>query len=209
VAAVFLCDVMGHGLRAALITAVLRGLVEELKPHAADPGGFLAAMNHSLHSILRRTDETILATAFMLTADLATQEVCFANAGHPSPFHLRRRASSVVELREHDPTHGPALGLFADSKFPLARFSVETGDAIVLFTDGLHEAQNDAGEEFGLARVKEFVRHRLGAATSSILSGLVAEAGVFARGRPFEDDVCFIAADFAGAALNSKHPFVQ
>src|SRR5262249_40709505 len=63
-AALLICDVMGHGMRAALVTAILRGMVEELMPLAADPGKFLTEINRSLHAILRRTKEPFLATAF-------------------------------------------------------------------------------------------------------------------------------------------------
>src|SRR6266567_7441605 len=65
-AGVFICDVMGHGMRAALVTAIMRGLLEELMPLAADPGRFLAEINRSLRAILRRTREPFLATAFYL-----------------------------------------------------------------------------------------------------------------------------------------------
>jgi len=200
-AAVLLCDVMGHGLRAALITAVLRGLIEELKPHASNPGGCLAEMNHSLHAILRRTDETILATAFLMIADCAAGEVRFASAGHPSPFHLRRRAGLVVELREHDPAHGPALGLFAEAQFPNCRFAVEPGDAIVLFTDGLQEATNGAGEEFGLERMKNILGARAEVATSTLLSEMLSQTEAFVGGATFEDDVCVVSVDFARGVL--------
>ncbi|MEY2466098.1 MAG: phosphoserine phosphatase RsbU/P, partial [Verrucomicrobiota bacterium] len=57
-AGVFICDVMGHGMRAALITAIMRGLIEELMPVAADAGKFLTEINRSLRAILRRTKET-------------------------------------------------------------------------------------------------------------------------------------------------------
>ncbi|MEY2408817.1 MAG: phosphoserine phosphatase RsbU/P [Verrucomicrobiota bacterium] len=196
-AAVFLCDVMGHGLRAAFITAVLRGLVEELKTHTTDPGVFLAALNHSLHAILRRTDETIIATAVLITADVATGEGRFANAGHPSPFHLQRRAGRLVELRDHDSRHGPALGLFADATFPTCRFPADPGDALMLFTDGLHEAEGSGGGEFGLERMRDFVRDRLAMPTAKLFAELLAEAGSFAGGKPFEDDVCLVGMDIA------------
>src|SRR6516164_6027479 len=68
-AGVFICDVMGHGMRAALITAIMRGLTEELMPVAADPGKFLTEINRSLRTILRRTREPFLATAFYGVAD--------------------------------------------------------------------------------------------------------------------------------------------
>src|SRR5262249_31223126 len=64
--AVLVCDVMGHGMRAALVTAIMRGLVEELTPVASDPGKFLTEVNRSLYAILRRTRDPFLATAFYM-----------------------------------------------------------------------------------------------------------------------------------------------
>ena len=198
-AGVFICDVMGHGLRAALITAVLRGLVEELRPQASEPGAFLAAMNRNLHAILRRTDETILATAFLLTANLDTGKLLFANAGHPSPLHLRRAAGEVASLKDYDLRHGPALGLFADAKFPTCSCRIEGGDAVVLFTDGLHEAEGPGGEEFGMARLEACVRTHLTRPTSGLFADLLCAAEAFAAGRPLEDDVCLVGVDFVPA----------
>ena len=199
-AGVFICDVMGHGLRAALITAVLRGLVEELRPQASEPGAFLATMNRNLHAILQRTDETILATAFLLMLDIETDQLRFANAGHPSPLHLRRAAGQVASLKDYDPRHGPALGLFAEARFPTCSCPVQSGDAIVLFTDGLHEAEGPGGEEFGMARMEACVRDRLTRPTGELLVDLLSAAERFAAGRPFADDVCLVGVDFAASS---------
>src|SRR5205807_9529003 len=81
-AGIFICDVMGHGMRAALITAIMRGLLEELMPVAADPGNFLAEINRSLHAILKRTKEPFLATAFYMVADVTSAKLRFVSAGH-------------------------------------------------------------------------------------------------------------------------------
>ena len=74
-AGVFICDVMGHGMRAALITAIMRGLIEELMPVAADAGKFLTEINRSLRAILKRTREPFLATAFYAVADATAGEL--------------------------------------------------------------------------------------------------------------------------------------
>src|ERR1043165_6237604 len=74
IAGAFICDVMGHGMRAALVTAILRGLVEELEPVAMDPARFLTEMNQSLYAILQRTDQPMLATAFYGLIDVAASE---------------------------------------------------------------------------------------------------------------------------------------
>src|SRR5256714_2002318 len=121
IAAVFICDVMGHGMRAALVTAILRGLVEELLPLAMDPGKFLAEINRSLHAILERTDEPTLATAFYMIADVEESELRFSSAGHPSPIRLRRETGEAEPLKLYDPRHGPALGLFEKSSYPVCR----------------------------------------------------------------------------------------
>jgi sigma-B regulation protein RsbU (phosphoserine phosphatase) len=97
-AGIFICDVMGHGLRAALITAIIRTLLEELRPMMQNPGRFLSALNLQLRAILERVDEPFIATAFYLTADTATKETQFANAGHPAPVRVRRNERSVEML---------------------------------------------------------------------------------------------------------------
>jgi sigma-B regulation protein RsbU (phosphoserine phosphatase) len=68
-AGVFICDVAGHGVRSALVTAMIRALAEELKPLATNPGQFLSKLNSDLHAILKHTGTPMLTTAFYLVAD--------------------------------------------------------------------------------------------------------------------------------------------
>ena len=90
---VFICDVTGHGVRAALVTAMIRALAEELKPLARDPGNFLRKLNSDLCAILKNTGSPMLTTAFYFVADWQTGVVRFANAGHPKPLLVRRRTA--------------------------------------------------------------------------------------------------------------------
>lgn len=89
-AAVFICDVAGHGVQSALVTAMIRALVEELKPTAGDPGQFMTKLNRDLHAILRHTGSPLLTTAFYMVADCRKSRLRFANAGHPRPLLGRR-----------------------------------------------------------------------------------------------------------------------
>ncbi len=89
-AAVFICDVAGHGVQSALVTAMIRALVEELKPTAGDPGQFMTKLNRDLHAILRHTGSPLLTTAFHMVADCRKSRLRFANAGHPRPLLGRR-----------------------------------------------------------------------------------------------------------------------
>ena len=194
-AGTFICDVMGHGMRAALVTAILRGLFDQLIPHATDPGQFLGAINHSLHVILAQTEEPMLATAVYLIVDLAKREVRFANAGHPSPFRISRTDNSVHPFKHFDQSRGPALGLFDNSVFPVGRCPLEPNDLVVLFTDGLYEVPGIRGEEFGQERLLGAVRRRAQLAASDLFDELLVEVKEFSSHKEFEDDVCLIGME--------------
>jgi phosphoserine phosphatase RsbU/P len=192
---IFICDVMGHGMRAALVTAIMRGLVEELMPVAADPGKFLTEINRSLHAILRRTREPFLATACYVVADVSTSEVRFSNAGHPSPFRVRRDLGVVEPLKMADPRHGPALGLFDKSIYPTCRCPVNVEDLILLFTDGLYEVDSPTHEEYGQERLLAAVRERSGLPTEQLFEELLRDVQSFSNVKEFEDDVCLVGVE--------------
>ena len=196
-AGVFICDVMGHGLRAALIAAVLRGLVEELKPGASDAGRFLTEMNRGLHAIMRRTDQVMMATATYLTVDAADGEVRFSRAGHPGPLLVKRKAGRVQSLEELDPRHGPALGLFEKSDYPGCRCVAEENDLIMLFTDGLYEAAGAGQQEFGRERLAAEIGQRLALPAPQLFAELLAVIQRFAGNDLFEDDVCLVGVELA------------
>jgi sigma-B regulation protein RsbU (phosphoserine phosphatase) len=194
---VFICDVMGHGMRAALITAIMRGLIEELMPVAADPGRFLTEINRSLRAILKQTREPFLATAFYVVADVGTGETHFSSAGHPSPFRLCAGDGAVEPLKLYDPRHGPALGLFEKTVYPTCQCPFSVGDAIVLFTDGIYEVNNDAGEEFGQERLLDAVRRGVRLPAEELFDQLLREAHQFSGSSDFEDDVCLVGVQYS------------
>ncbi len=197
IAGVFICDVMGHGMRAALVTAIMRGLVEELIPVAMDPGKFLSEINHSLYAILQRTAEPMLSTAFYLVIDVTGSEVRFASAGHPSPFIIRRAVGAAEPFKYYDPRHGPALGLFEEANYPTCSCPVSVDDAIVLFTDGLFEVTGDEREEFGQERLLEAVRRRTNSPLSGLFDDVLEEVRRFSSEQEFEDDVCLLGIEVA------------
>src|SRR6266403_1589086 len=116
-AAVFICDVAGHGVRSALVTAMVRALVEELKPVAREPGQFLTKLNFDLYSILKHTGTPLLTTAFYLVANWKTGTMRYANAGHPKPLHIRRKDGRAQPLVNASGRSQPALGLFENAVY--------------------------------------------------------------------------------------------
>ena len=198
---IFICDVMGHGMRAALVTAIMRGLVEELMPVAADPGKFLTELNRSLHAILRRTREPFWATAFYAVADVVSAELRFANAGHPSPFRIRRAAATTDSLKSLDPRHGPALGLFDKSLYPNCTCSLEINDLVLLFTDGLFEVDNAQPEEYGQERLLAAVRQRSRLPAEQLFDELLQDVQRFSGIAEFDDDVCLVGVEVARVGM--------
>ena len=173
---IFICDVMGHDVRAALVTAMLRALVEDFSLKAADPGELLAEINRALFKVFRQAGTTMFATAFYLVADVAKGQLTYASAAHPNPLLLQRREHQVEVLGpDVGGKNGPALGLFRDSKFPTCRRPMHEEDVVVLYTDGMIEEEGPNKEIFSQERLAETIRQLAALPTSrSRESALVA-----------------------------------
>jgi sigma-B regulation protein RsbU (phosphoserine phosphatase) len=195
--AVFICDVAGHGVRSALVTAMVRALVEELKSVAISPGRFLTKLNSDLYAILKHTGTPMLTTAFYLVADVRTGAASYANAGHPKPLHLRRAAGQVEPLLNASGKGQPALGLFEDASFQTADLQLARGDVVMLFTDGLYEVQDQKNELYSQALLLAGVQSRLNLPMPRLFDELLNEVRLFSAGTGFTDDVCLVGVEWA------------
>lgn len=194
--AILIGDVMGHGVRAALVTGMLRGLVQQLKTEARDPGAFLNDLNRSLISILRPLGKSIFVSAFCVVADIATGRVRFANAGHPAPLILQPDEGSVETLRaDKHGRFGPVLGVFDDATYPTGEIPIESGGRVLLFTDGLFEVEGPGEEFYDQRRLREAVRQRATQPLHVLFPELLSELRSFSRYHRFEDDVCLIGLE--------------
>jgi phosphoserine phosphatase RsbU/P len=196
-ASVFICDVMGHGVRSALVTAMVRALLDNTAPRAADPGQFLSEMNRRLGALLKPTGSPMFATAFYLVADVAAGRLRYATAGHPSPLHLQRGAGQAAPLRV--PSHaGAALGLFDEAAYVTSECPLAARDVVLLFTDGLFEvAGADSPEQYGQQRLLAAARQHITLPLSDLCDALIAEVRAFAGGAAFDDDVCLLSLEVA------------
>jgi sigma-B regulation protein RsbU (phosphoserine phosphatase) len=190
---VIICDVMGKGVQAALVTAMLRALLEELGPFANDPGRFLTGVSHGLQSGLKQMPTPMFATACYLVVDAATGELQYANAGHPSPLHVQCATGAVAPLALADGERGPALGMFEGATYRTVRGQLSAGDVLLLFTDGAFEEIGADGEEYGQQRFIDAVQRRATLAPAKLLDGVLAEVQQFSAHGEFEDDVCLVA----------------
>ena len=196
-AAVFICDVTGHGVRAALVTAMIRALAEELKPLARDPGSFLQKLNSDLCYILKNTGSPMLTTAFYLVANCETGVLRFANAGHPKPL-LARRHRGIVEPLVNDCGHSqPALGLFDDPPYGTSETLMDPGDFVMLFTDGLYEVQGPREELYSQQRLLLDVKSRILLPAARLFDEVIEEVRTFSVDLEFDDDVCLVGLEYA------------
>src|SRR5258706_10006340 len=176
---------------------MVRGLVEELKPVAREPGQFLTKLNGDLYSILKHTGTPLLTTAFYLVADCKTGAMQYANAGHPKPLHLRRAARQVQPLANSLGKGQAALGLMDDTVYQRSDISIEPGDMILLFTDGLYEVEGANNEIYSQAMLLEGVQRRLQHPAAQLFDELLDEVRGFSAQTGFADDVCLVAVELA------------
>ena len=195
---VFICDVTGHGVRAALVTAMIRALAEELKPLAHDPGNFLRKLNGDLCSILKNTGSPMLTTGFYAVADCRTGQLRFANAGHPKPLVIRRSAGRVEPLVNATGRSQPALGLFDDPPYTTSETTLAPGDFLMLFTDGLYEVQGLNEELYSQERLLLDVKNLFHQPPASLFDELLTVIRAFAVDGQFDDDVCLVGMDYVG-----------
>jgi sigma-B regulation protein RsbU (phosphoserine phosphatase) len=188
-----ICDVMGHGVRAALVVAMLRGLLEKQRHEASAPGAFLKGLNQGLCAILRRADSPVFATAFYACLNLETHTLHYACAGHPGA--IVAGPDGVEQLARERSERGPGLGLMAKAEFPESQRPLQHLQRLLLFTDGILEAENDEGEGFFDKRLMEVVEQRQSEPLEEMLDGIIATVLDFAEGEHFDDDVCLLAAE--------------
>jgi serine phosphatase RsbU (regulator of sigma subunit) len=196
--AVFIADVMGHGVRSALITAMLRAFVEEVGSAGTDPGQLLTQLNRDLTAILHEAGEMMFVTAFYLVADSQAGTLRYACAGHPRPIRLRRSLGTAEVLVCPRGVAGPGLCVLDNAVYVTAETTADEDEVILLFTDGLIEASDPESEFFGIERLLTAVQRYGSLDLPALVESVFAEAEKFMRGGAFEDDVCV-------AALNVMH----
>jgi sigma-B regulation protein RsbU (phosphoserine phosphatase) len=180
---IVLMDVTGHGLASALTVARLSGEVERLLAEDPDisPGAVLRALNR--YVALTLSKHSVYLTAISVQVDPVHGIVRYVNAGHP-PAWVRRGDGRVERF---DSTTF-LLGAVPDADFDADETEIVLGaqDTLVLLTDGVHEAPDRAGRQFGLERIAEFLARPPGAA--GVANGL-ADAVAAWRGSMGDDDV--------------------
>jgi phosphoserine phosphatase RsbU/P len=146
---VSIADVAGKGVPGALLTASLRGLEKSIVTHDVHPQQLCSSLNDALSEIMPIGK---FVSFFFAAIDTESRTLCYCNAGHNPPI-LVRADGTALELR----VGGGVLGLFSEWTYEQTQFKLESGDRLVLYTDGITEVESPHDEEFGVDRVKEIV----------------------------------------------------
>jgi sigma-B regulation protein RsbU (phosphoserine phosphatase) len=195
VAGVLICDVMGHGVRAALVAAILRALVEELRARATDPARFLQDLNRGISQILKQTRLMMYVSACYLVVDMARGKLRYANAGHPTPLCVHRALRTAEPLPAGGSKPDPVLGILDDAQYQSWSYELSAGDTVLLFTDGLFEIEGADGQYHDQLRLLKAVNQRAGLGADELCKQLVDEVQRIAASKNFADDVCLIAME--------------
>ena len=201
-AGIFLCDVMGHGVRSALVTAMARALVEELGAVAHDPGMMLTEVNAGLCGILQQMRSPLFATGIYLTIDTTTLMLNYAKAGHPDPL-LIHPSKGIFEPLTAPQGGKPALGLLKGSSYATHSRQLEPGDWIMIYTDGLYEIETADGSEYDEKRLRAAVQARSHLTPGAALDSLLEEIRSLAGPDGILDDLCVVAVEVADFPLKT------
>ena len=181
-----IADVADKGIPAALFMALSRTLV---RVSAFTGRGPAKALERANHLILNDTRSDLFVTIFYAVIDPATGQMLYTNAGHNPPLLVR--AGGEIETLH---CRGIALGVLEEIQLQEKETRLNTGDLLVLYTDGITEAINIAQKEFGVERLSEVARLKRREPALSVLTHVDAAVKAFVADEPqFDDMTCVIA----------------
>lgn len=181
---VLLADVAGKGVSAALLTASLEALAAGPIEVGHPPDEICSRLSRRLYA---RTSPERYATGFVAVLHTESGLFCYTNAGHNPPLLLRASG----EHEELGAT-GLPLGLLPVGEYERAERRLGPGDLVIIYTDGVTEAANPEGEEYGLTRLLELSRTHVKDGVQALAQALQKDLDAFASGVPFSDDRTFV-----------------
>jgi len=178
-AALCVADVAGKGFPAALLMSNMQAVLTSLASENIAPSELCAKLNRIMcgNTPLRK-----FVTCFYGDLDVSTKKLTFTNAGHNPPM-LMRVNGECIRLDEG----GPVIGAFCESRYNQQEIQLREGDKLLLFTDGVTEARDASGEEFGEQRLQECLRSYRGSNAAELRTMILNEVRHFCAD-DFEDD---------------------
>lgn len=183
---IFLGDVSGKGMPAALFMVMVLAGIRFLREFAVFPEKLLEKLNTYL---LRQSQSGLFVTAVYLVYDEESSTVEFSNGGHLLPILLKKGEREFKELKCE---YGSAVGVLEQAVFSSGKIDLKPGDIILIYTDGVIEARNRKAEEFGISRLKNALEECRDLAGQNIADTIYNRINKFSRGAGIFDDVTLI-----------------
>jgi sigma-B regulation protein RsbU (phosphoserine phosphatase) len=187
---VAIADVSGKGVPASLIMAICRSVLRSQSANNGSPADVLRQVNRQLYPDIK--EDMFISMAYVIL-DLANNHVTLSRAGHDAPLLYKRSTQTVTPLKPR----GMALGIDSGSVFDRLStdfdVSLERDDCLVLYTDGVTEALDSEGNEFGLERTIQSVRASAKHGASAIITRVIDDVRNFSGSQPQNDDITLIA----------------
>src|ERR1700736_4805441 len=185
-----IADVSGKGVAASLIMAMCRSVLRSFAKSSESAAAVLQTVNRHLYPDIR--EDMFISMAYLI-AHKADNELILARAGHDAPLLYRAKDASVVKVNPP----GMALGIDSGSVFNRVtgdcRVHLETSDCLILYTDGVTEALDGNGLEFGMSKLTEAIQASAAEGAPAILSRVTADLKAFVGNFPQNDDITLIA----------------
>ncbi len=186
-----ICEVMGKGVRSALVVSMLRGFVEKEMASSGDAGAFLTGLNQGMSHLLTESGLGIQAMAFYAVADLKAFEIQISMAGQMKPIAVFQ--DGARQLVPPEKACGPPLGAEAEAEYHSVVAPLRGLQRMVCFTSGVREARDERGEEFGVSRLLETVER--GGGLGKLMDRVATEVESFSMSDEARKAICLLAWD--------------
>ncbi len=177
-------DVSGKGIPAALIMSNIQALIQAIFQEDIDLSSGMEKINRLL---FESTEQNRYATLIFLVLDIDSHNIHYINAGHNQPFLCK----TDTELKYLD-KGGIPIGIFPKATYETETLSLETGDTIVLYTDGITEAQNPNEVEFGQLNLEKSIKENISLSPSDIIQRIISDLEQFKIGHRQNDDLTLL-----------------
>ncbi len=182
-------DATGHGFYAGLFVAMAKSCFHNQIETDFSPQKVMGSMNRTLSLALHANR---LMTCCFVALDPAARTLSYCNAGHPPPYHFRRRAREMDRLQPTDPLLG--LPNYESAKFNMSTSEWCSGDLLVLFSDGIVERENSGEEMFGYERLEDLVLRNIDRPPSQIGAAILEAVLAHGGQSPQGDDITLVVA---------------
>jgi sigma-B regulation protein RsbU (phosphoserine phosphatase) len=189
---VAIADVSGKGVPASLIMAICRSVLRSEAVKNPSPADVLQKVNRQLYPDIK--EDMFISMAY-LVLDHVRSSVVLARAGHDAPLLYKRASQAVEKLKPPGMVVGIDSGSVFDRITNDFNVPIERGDCLLLYTDGITEALDSAGDEFGVERMIESVRASAGNGNGAqqVISRVIEDVRNFAGATPQNDDITLLA----------------